>query len=111
MARGTGAIAAGWRDAAHAGHDPDLIPLRDRVDFREPMMHLAMPADPFAAARRGAQSESRAARAFRAERLRRSGCIADTAMRTRRDPASFRPLDAPMSVMSMCRTAQQVRRP
>jgi hypothetical protein len=80
MAGGTGAIAAAWRDAAHTGHDPDLIPLRDRDDFRALMMHLAMPADPFATARRGAQSESRAARAFRAERLSRSGCIADTAM-------------------------------
>ena len=47
------AIAAGWRDAAHTGHDPNLIPLRDRDDFRRLLAELldeGFPADPFAPA-------------------------------------------------------------
>jgi hypothetical protein len=46
-----GAIAAGWRDAAHANRDPDLIPLRGRDDFRRLLAELldaGFPADPFA---------------------------------------------------------------
>jgi hypothetical protein len=46
-----GAIAAGWRDAAHTSHDPDLIPLHDRNDFRRllaELLEVSFPADPFA---------------------------------------------------------------
>jgi serine/threonine protein kinase len=44
------AIAAGWKDAAHTARDPDLIPLRDRADFRRllaVMFDRGFPADPF----------------------------------------------------------------
>jgi hypothetical protein len=45
------AVAAGYGALAHMQADTDLDPLRDRDDFRLLMMDLAMPADPFAAAR------------------------------------------------------------
>jgi hypothetical protein len=45
------AVAAGYRDYAHMQTDADLDPLRSRRDFQLLMMDLAMPADPFAAAR------------------------------------------------------------
>jgi hypothetical protein len=45
------AIAAGWKDAAHTNRDRDLVPLRDRADFRKLLGELfdrAFPAKPFA---------------------------------------------------------------
>ena len=42
------AIAAGWKDRAHMRADTDFDPLRSRPDFRELMMDLTMPTDPFA---------------------------------------------------------------
>ena len=45
------AIAAGWSNAQHTSHDPDLDPLRDRDDFRRLLAELfdrTFPADPFA---------------------------------------------------------------
>jgi serine/threonine-protein kinase len=45
------AIAAGWINAHHTSHDPDLDALRDRQDFRTLLAELfdrAFPADPFA---------------------------------------------------------------
>ena len=44
------AIEAGWRDAAHTSHDPDLAPLRQRDDFRQllaGMFDRGFPSDPF----------------------------------------------------------------
>ena len=44
------AVAAGWGDFRHMANDPDLIPLRNRLDFRAmlaAMMDRAFPADPF----------------------------------------------------------------
>jgi serine/threonine-protein kinase len=45
------AAAAGFRSVAWLRRDPDLDPLRSRLDFQLLMMDLAMPDDPFAAAR------------------------------------------------------------
>jgi serine/threonine protein kinase/tetratricopeptide (TPR) repeat protein len=45
------AVAMGYRDANAYRTESALDPLRDRDDFRLLMMDLAMPADPFAAAR------------------------------------------------------------
>ena len=45
------AFAMGYRSPAVYGYEPALGPLRGRGDFRLLMMDLAMPADPFAAAR------------------------------------------------------------
>jgi hypothetical protein len=42
------AIAAGFHDPARIQTDPGLDSLRDRDDFRLPMMDLAMAAEPFA---------------------------------------------------------------
>jgi eukaryotic-like serine/threonine-protein kinase len=45
------AISAGWNDALHTSRDPDLIPLRDRDDFRRllaEMFDRGFPDDPFA---------------------------------------------------------------
>src|SRR5262249_30031063 len=45
------AVAAGWNNAGHPAHDPDLDPLRDRDDFRRLLAELldrGFPADPFA---------------------------------------------------------------
>ena len=45
------AIAAGWNDAQHTSRDPDLVPLRDREDFRRLVAELfdrRFPADPLA---------------------------------------------------------------
>jgi hypothetical protein len=41
------AIAAGFDNVGHMGRDPDLDPLRRRRDFRELLMDLSFPADPF----------------------------------------------------------------
>jgi serine/threonine protein kinase len=46
------AVAGGYRDDARMRRDPDLDPLRTRLDFRLLMMDLAFPADPFARADR-----------------------------------------------------------
>jgi serine/threonine-protein kinase len=45
------AVAMGYRSPAVFEHEPALAPLRGRADFRLLMMDLAIPADPFAAAR------------------------------------------------------------
>jgi tetratricopeptide (TPR) repeat protein len=45
------AVAAGFLNLAHMRADPDLDPLRSRLDFQLLMMDLSFPADPFAAAR------------------------------------------------------------
>jgi hypothetical protein len=45
------AAALGLRDPDHYARDTDLAPLHARDDFRLLMMDLAMPAQPFAAAR------------------------------------------------------------
>jgi eukaryotic-like serine/threonine-protein kinase len=45
------AVALGYRLADAVRTESALDPLRDRPDFRLLMMDLAMPADPFAAAR------------------------------------------------------------
>jgi hypothetical protein len=45
------AAAMGYRNSAQYRYEPALAPLRGREDFRLLMMDLAMPADPFAAAR------------------------------------------------------------
>ena len=45
------AAATGWRSPAAYRYEPALGPLRGREDFKLLMMDLAMPADPFAAAR------------------------------------------------------------
>jgi serine/threonine-protein kinase len=45
------AVARGYRNVALMRKDPDLDPLRSRDDFQLLMMDLAMPDDPFAAAR------------------------------------------------------------
>ncbi len=45
------AVAAGWRDAVRMAHDSDLIPLRDRDDFRRLVAALfdrGFPRDPIA---------------------------------------------------------------
>jgi hypothetical protein len=45
------AVAAGWNDARHTSHDPDLAALRDRDDFRRLLAELfdiGFPAHPFA---------------------------------------------------------------
>jgi hypothetical protein len=44
------AIAAGYGNLDQLRRDPDLGPLRGRDDFRQLMMDLAMPAEPFARA-------------------------------------------------------------
>jgi hypothetical protein len=44
-------IAAGYKDIGLIQAEPGLNPLRERDDFKLIMMDLAMPADPFAAAR------------------------------------------------------------
>jgi serine/threonine-protein kinase len=41
------AVAAGFDNVTHMGRDPDLDPLRSRLDFQALMMDLAFPADPF----------------------------------------------------------------
>jgi tetratricopeptide (TPR) repeat protein len=45
------ALAAGFRGLSNLAHDSDLDSLRTRDDFKLLMMDLAMPTDPFAAAR------------------------------------------------------------
>ena len=45
------AVAMGYRNFDALRTEAALDPLRDRDDFRLLMMDLAMPADPFAAAR------------------------------------------------------------
>jgi hypothetical protein len=45
------AVGWGYRTHAYYRHEDALDPLRDREDFRLLMMDLAMPAEPFAAAR------------------------------------------------------------
>jgi hypothetical protein len=45
------AVASGYGDLPHMRIDHDLDPLRSRLDFQLLMMDLAMPDDPFAAAR------------------------------------------------------------
>jgi hypothetical protein len=46
-------VAVGWDYRSHASyrHEDALDPLRDRDDFNLLMMDLAMPSEPFAAAR------------------------------------------------------------
>jgi hypothetical protein len=44
------AVSAGWNDAARTLQDPDLMPLRDRSDFRQLIVELydrTFPDDPF----------------------------------------------------------------
>jgi hypothetical protein len=41
------AVAAGFDNVGHMRRDPDLDPLRPRRDFRELLMDLTFPADPF----------------------------------------------------------------
>jgi hypothetical protein len=41
------AVAAGFADVALMRRDPDLNPLRRRRDFRELLMDMTFPADPF----------------------------------------------------------------
>jgi tetratricopeptide (TPR) repeat protein/tRNA A-37 threonylcarbamoyl transferase component Bud32 len=50
MAALRAAVAAGYRDLAKLRTDSDLAKLRDRDDFRELLLDLAMPADPFSRA-------------------------------------------------------------
>jgi hypothetical protein len=45
------AVGLGYRGADAFGTEDALDPLRGRDDFKRLMMDLAMPADPFAAAR------------------------------------------------------------
>ncbi len=45
------AVAMGFRSGDAFRNESALDPLRDRTDFRLLMTDLAMPADPFAAAR------------------------------------------------------------
>jgi tetratricopeptide (TPR) repeat protein len=42
------AVAAGWVNAEHLKHDPDLNPLRVRPDLQRLLLDLAFPANPFA---------------------------------------------------------------
>jgi hypothetical protein len=45
------AVAAGWSSAERTARDPDLLPLRDRADFRRLLAELfdrSFPKDPFA---------------------------------------------------------------
>jgi hypothetical protein len=47
MAALRGAVAAGYRNLDQFRGDPDLLPLRERDDFRLLLMDLALPAEPF----------------------------------------------------------------
>ena len=69
------AVSDGYTDLARLKVDPDLESLRRRAEFRLLLLDLAMPSDPFAAARRGAQYR------------RRLGCAVDRQNLSRPTPA------------------------
>jgi hypothetical protein len=52
-------VAAGYRNLPSLRADPDLDPLRSRLDFRMLLLDAAFPDDPFAPSTESSQAQPR----------------------------------------------------